>query len=93
MEQISTMVLKLKHQERRRSPFLACQMSKWFYSTSTDTATRAAHCGLLLEGLRPLALQLWMKQGGHDDFTWFEPPERNTLHPQDELYCYVCSSS
>jgi hypothetical protein len=32
----------------------ACQMSKWFYDTSTDTATRAACCGSLLEGLRSL---------------------------------------
>jgi hypothetical protein len=27
-------------------------LSKWFYDTSTDTVTRAAHCSSLLEGLR-----------------------------------------
>jgi hypothetical protein len=35
MERISTMVLMLEHQERRKAPFLACQISKWFYDTST----------------------------------------------------------
>jgi hypothetical protein len=64
-------------------------MSKWFYDTSTNTTTTMTHCGSLLEGLRSLILQLWKKQGGHDDFMWFGPPERNTLRPQDELYCYV----
>jgi hypothetical protein len=34
---------------------------KWFYDTSTDTATRAAYCGSLLEGLRLSTL----KQDGH----------------------------
>jgi hypothetical protein len=28
-----------------KSPFLACQMSKWFCDTSTDAAPGAAHCG------------------------------------------------
>jgi hypothetical protein len=37
-----------------------------------------------------LALQLWMKQGGHDDFMWFGPLEHNTLRPWEILYCYVC---
>jgi hypothetical protein len=32
-----------------KTPFLARQMSKWFYDTSTGTATRAARCGSLLE--------------------------------------------
>jgi hypothetical protein len=68
-------------------------MLKWFYDTFTGTAIRAARCGSLLEGLRSLALQLRMKQGGHDDFTWFGPPEGNTQHPWDELYYYVCSLS
>jgi hypothetical protein len=27
-------------------------LSKWFYDTSIGTATRAVHCGSLLEGLR-----------------------------------------
>jgi hypothetical protein len=43
-------------------------------------------------GLDLLSSQLLMKQGGHEVFTWFRPLERNMLHPQDELYCYVYSS-
>jgi hypothetical protein len=31
-------------QERQKAPFLACQMSKWFYDTSTGAATGATHC-------------------------------------------------
>jgi hypothetical protein len=43
---MSTMVMKLEHQEQwEKLPYLAHQMSKWFYDTSTDTATRAARCG------------------------------------------------
>jgi hypothetical protein len=38
-----------------------------------------------LEGLRSHILQLWMKQGGHDNFTWFRPSERNTLRLRDEF--------
>jgi hypothetical protein len=35
-----------------KAPFLVCQMSKWFYDTSTGTAMRAAHCGSFIgEGL------------------------------------------
>jgi hypothetical protein len=52
MECMSTMMAKLKHQERQKSNFLARQMSKWFYDASTGTATRAAHCGSFVgEGL------------------------------------------
>jgi hypothetical protein len=38
-----------ENQERQKkiSPFLAHQMSNWFYDTSTGTATRAARCGSL----------------------------------------------
>jgi hypothetical protein len=46
---------------RAKTPFLACQISKWFYDTSTGTATRAARCGSLLERLRLSTL----KQDGH----------------------------
>jgi hypothetical protein len=41
------MKLKIKNDEKNLSPFLARQMSKWFYNTSTGTATRAARCGSL----------------------------------------------
>jgi hypothetical protein len=40
------MMMKLEHQEGwEKPPFLAHQMSKWFYDTFTGTATRVAHCG------------------------------------------------
>jgi hypothetical protein len=42
MEFMPTMLVKLEHTERQKAPFLMCQMSKWFYDTSTGTATRAA---------------------------------------------------
>jgi hypothetical protein len=48
MNRMSTIVVKPKHGET--SPFLARQMSKRD-DTSTGTATRAAHCGSLLEGV------------------------------------------
>jgi hypothetical protein len=38
--------------ETQSRPFLARQMSKWFYNTFTDTAIRATHYDLLLEGLK-----------------------------------------
>jgi hypothetical protein len=31
-------------------PFLVCQMSKWFYDTSTGAATGAARCGSFVGG-------------------------------------------
>jgi hypothetical protein len=43
------MVMKLKTENDKKNPFLARQMSKWFYDTSTGTATRAARCGFLFE--------------------------------------------
>jgi hypothetical protein len=46
---MSTMAMKLKTKNggknQKYSPFLARQMSKWFYDISTSTATGAAHCG------------------------------------------------
>jgi hypothetical protein len=32
-----------------KKTYLARQMPKWFYDTSTGTTTRAARCGSLLE--------------------------------------------
>jgi hypothetical protein len=37
------------------------------YDTSTSTATRAAHYGSLLEGLRSLRIELRKKHGGYED--------------------------
>jgi hypothetical protein len=52
------MVMKLKTKnDEKNSPFLAHQMSNWFYDTSTGTATRAVHCGSLFgKGFRLLVV-------------------------------------
>jgi hypothetical protein len=51
------MKLKIKNDEKNLSPFLARQMSKWFYNTSTGTTTRAARCGSLFgKGFRLLVV-------------------------------------
>jgi hypothetical protein len=52
MKCMSTMLVKLEHQERQKSPCLERQMSKWFYDTSTDTVMKVAPCGSFVgEGL------------------------------------------
>jgi hypothetical protein len=69
-------------------------MSKWFYDTSTGTATRAVRCGSLLE-------RAWLAQGiSYEEtqwtrgFMWFRPPERNALRPRENGSCIaVCCSS
>jgi hypothetical protein len=54
VECMSTMLVKLEYQEQQKAPFLTRQMLKWFYDTSTGTATRAVHCGSFIgEGLGP----------------------------------------
>jgi hypothetical protein len=46
------LLVKLEHQKRQKSPYLARQMSKWFYDTSTGTAMRASNCcSFVREGL------------------------------------------
>jgi hypothetical protein len=42
MEFMSTMLRKAGTPKMTKKPFLTRQMSKWFYDTSTGTATRAA---------------------------------------------------
>jgi hypothetical protein len=44
------------------APFLACEMSKWFYDTSTGIATRVVSYGSLMGKLRLSTL----KKDGHD---------------------------
>jgi hypothetical protein len=36
--------------EKHKAPYLARQMSKWFYDISTDAATGAARCGSFVGG-------------------------------------------
>jgi hypothetical protein len=65
-------------------------LSKWFYDTSTDTATRAVHCGSLLEGLRSLELAVVDEAQWIQGFAWFRPLERNTLHPRKMVVVLLC---
>jgi hypothetical protein len=85
-----------KHCFKRNTkpPYLVRQISKWFYDTSTGTATRAACCGSLLE-------RAWLAQDVSYEgtwwirgFTWFGPSECNTLRPWENRSCIaVCCSS
>jgi hypothetical protein len=73
-------------------------MLKWFYDTSTSTATRAARCGSLLEGLRSLELADMEEVRWTQGFTWFGPPESNILRPWEMcallcVWCYLRLSS
>jgi hypothetical protein len=55
-------------------------LSKWIYDVSTGEATGAARCGSFVEkgfGLLIVSSR-WTRE-----FTWFGPPERNTLHPRE----------
>jgi hypothetical protein len=75
------------------APYLARQMLKWFYDTSTGTAPQEQPAVVLLlewaqiaqgvgyEGIR------WTR-----GFTWFGPPERNTLRPRVNGVVLLCLS-
>jgi hypothetical protein len=67
-------------------------LSKWFYDTSTGAATGAARCGSFVGGAQ-------IAQGvGYEGirwtrgFTWFGPPERNTLRPRVNGVVLLCLS-
>jgi hypothetical protein len=67
-------------------------MSKWFYDTFPGTATRAARGGSLSGGIKSLNAQgvSYKETRLTREFTWFGPPERNTLRPQENgSYCIV----
>jgi hypothetical protein len=52
MDCMSTILVELEHQECQKPPYLTHQMLKWFYDTSTGTATRVARYGSFVgEGL------------------------------------------
>jgi hypothetical protein len=67
-------------------------MSKWFYDTSTGAATGAARCGSFVgeaqiaQGVGYQGIR-WTQR-----FTWFEPPERNTLRPRVNGVVLLCLS-
>jgi hypothetical protein len=86
MDRLSTIVVKPECREQM-PPYLEHQISKRD-DTSTSTATRAAHCGSLLEGLSLSYAQARWAQGF---FTWFGLAEHNTLRPQ-EMFVLLCVS-
>jgi hypothetical protein len=67
-------------------------LSKWFYDTSTGTATRApCYDSFVGEdlGISDVSYRgTWWRRG----FTWFRLPERNTLRPQAILCCIAVGS-
>jgi hypothetical protein len=67
-------------------------VSKWFYDTSTSTATRADRCGLFVgEGLGLSGVSYRGTQWRRG-FMRFRPPECNTLRPR-ENWCVVLLSA
>jgi hypothetical protein len=68
-------------------------LSKWFYDTSTGAATGAARCGSFVGGSQ-IARGVgypgirWTRR-----FTWFGPPERNTLRPWVKGVVLLCLSA
>jgi hypothetical protein len=68
------------------------QLSKWFYDTSTGAATGAARCGSFVGGAQIAQgvgyEGIWWTRG----FTWFWPPERNTLRPRVNGVVLLCLS-
>jgi hypothetical protein len=75
-----------------KSPYLVRQMSKWFYNTSTGTATGAVNCGSFVgEGL-DISDVSYRGTQWRQGVMWFRPPERNTLCPQAILCCITIGS-
>jgi hypothetical protein len=73
-------------------PFLARQMSKWFYNTSTGAATGAARCGSFVGGAQIAQGVGYQEIRWTRGFTWFGPPERNTLRPRVNGVVLLCLS-
>jgi hypothetical protein len=69
-------------------------MSKWIYDTSSVTATRAARGGSLIRGIKALDAQGVSYEGTRwtRGFTWFGPPEWNSLRPWENGSCYITVS-
>jgi hypothetical protein len=67
---------------------LFSNLSKWFYDTFPGTATRAAHGCSLIGGTKALDVQ-GVSYEGTRWFTWFGPPERNTLRPRENESCCI----
>jgi hypothetical protein len=74
------------------APYLARQVSKWFYDTSTGAATGAARCGSFVGGAQIAQGVGYQGIRWTRGFTWFGPPERNTLRPRVNGVVLLCLS-
>jgi hypothetical protein len=75
------------------APYLTRQMSKWFYDTSTGAAKGAARCGSFVGGAQIARGVGYPGIWWTLRFTWFGPPERNTLRPRVNGVVLLCFSA
>jgi hypothetical protein len=68
-------------------------MSKWFYDTSTGAATGAARYGFFVGGAQIARGVDYPGIRWTQRFTWFGPPERNTLRPWVNGVVLLCLSA
>jgi hypothetical protein len=71
---------------------LVSTLSKWFYDTSTGAATGAARCGSFVREVQIAQGVGYQGIRWTRGFTWFGPPERNTLRPQVNGVVLLCLS-
>jgi hypothetical protein len=81
-----------KTAEARVVRFKDITLSKWFYDTSTGAATGAARCGSFVGGAQIAQGVGYQRIRWTRGFTWFRPPERNTLHPRVNGVVLLCLS-
>jgi hypothetical protein len=81
----------MKNAEMRT--YLARQMSKWFYDTYIGAATGAARCGSFVGGAQITRGVGYPGMRWTRRFTWFGPPERNTLCPRVNGVVLLCFSA
>jgi hypothetical protein len=73
--------------------FLYSKPSKWFYDTFTGAATGAARCGSFIGGAQIARGVGYLGIRWTRRFTWFGPPERNTLRPRVNVVVLLCLSA
>jgi hypothetical protein len=72
--------------------FRTIQLSKWFYDTSIGAATGATRCGSFVGGAQITQGVGYQEIRWTRGFTWFRPPERNTLRPRVNEVVLLCLS-
>jgi hypothetical protein len=65
------------------APYLARQMLKWFYDTSPVPLLEQYRCGSFVGGAQIARGVGYQGTRWTRGFTWFGPPERNTLRPRE----------